>query len=157
MDARAEMPSSCGSASKKKQMLLTEELSLHIANILYAYLEDPESKFSKFLEKSGGPAAIQSLEEFLMESEHPHRKDKSTTVPTVTESIEKLKSAAEKENQHQIDDSSKLPKRKLLQNSGHDIVLQRFQFHCYDFSKCYSLSILLLNLLMFVRCDVCSL
>jgi hypothetical protein len=129
MEARAQMPSSCGSASKKKQMLLTDELSMHIANILHAYLEDPESKFSKFVEKSGGPAAIQSLEEFLMESEHPHRKDKSKSL---------LKSAAEKENQHQIDDASKLPKRKLLQNSEHDIVLQRFQFHCYDFSKCYS-------------------
>ena len=147
------MPSSRGSASKKKQILLTEELSLHIDNILHAYLEDPESKFSKFLEKSGEPAAIQSLEEFLMDSEHRHRKDKSITIPTVTESIEKLKFAVEKENLHQIDNASKLPKRKLLQNSEHYIVSQRFQCHCYDFSKCCSLSILLLNLVMFVHCE----
>jgi hypothetical protein len=74
-------------------MLLTETLSLHFANILHADLEDPESKFSKSLDKAGTrgkPAAIQALKEFLMESEHPHCKDKSTTVPTVTDWVEKL-------------------------------------------------------------------
>lgn len=93
MATTAEIASPCGSAVKKKQMLLSDPLSLHIANILHADLQDPESRFSKVLEPPrtrGKPDAMKALMEFLMESEHPSCKEKTTTVATVTDWIDKL-------------------------------------------------------------------
>jgi hypothetical protein len=138
MEAKAKMPRSSGSASKKKQILLTEELSLHIDNILHAYLKDPESKFSKFLEKSGEPAAIQSLEEFLMDSEHRHRKDKSITIPAVTESIEKLKFAVETSRtydtlQRVAHEGRFKNHRCICQNIRSQLKLSKIKYQCFAY------------------------
>ena len=65
-------PDVAGSAAKKvKQMILDDALRLHIANILHADMQDPESKYSEALEPPrthGRPEAMKNLAEFLNDS-----------------------------------------------------------------------------------------
>ena len=69
-------------SKKPKQMLLGDDLKLYFGDILYADLQDPESKFSMALEPPrtrGRPDSLGKLLDFLLKSDHKSCRDKSTT------------------------------------------------------------------------------
>jgi hypothetical protein len=109
----AENPDSTSSGGpapmKRKQMLLDDALRLHIANILHADLQDPDSKHSTALEPPrthGRPEAMKHLADFLNESQHPSCIGRATTPRTLTACIDKLKELGKTENERQPNDSN---------------------------------------------------
>ena len=100
-------------------MILDDALWFHIANILHADMQDPESKYSEALEPPrthGRPEAMKNLAEFLNDSQHPSCIGRITTPKTVTEWIDKLKEVGKADIERQINDSN------AGRNSEHEVL-----------------------------------